>query len=88
MFLKGPSRATRTPASLSGGRRGDSELTPIEIPADQQGAWRVEEEFINAIRGIEPVTHTSFFDGVKYMEFTDAVTISAQTGQKVRLPLI
>ena len=88
LFLKGPSRATRTPASLTGGRRGDSELTPIEIPADQQGAWRVEEEFINAIRGIEPVTHTSFFDGLKYMEFTDAVTISAQTGQKVRLPLI
>jgi hypothetical protein len=48
----------------------------------------VEEEFINAIRGIEPVTHTSFFDGVKYMEFTDAVTMSAQTGQKVQLPLI
>jgi hypothetical protein len=47
----------------------------------------VEEQFINAIKGIEPVTHTSFFDGVKYMEFTDAVTISAQTGQKIQLPL-
>ncbi|MCH2314375.1 MAG: hypothetical protein MK411_10310, partial [SAR202 cluster bacterium] len=68
--------------------RGDSELTPIEIPADQQGAWRVEEEFINAIRGIEPVTHTSFFDGVKNIEFTHALTNTAQTGQKVPLPQI
>ena len=73
--------------TLRAGRRGDSELSVIGIPAEKQGEWRVEEEFINAIRGIEPVTHTNFFDGVKYMEFTDAVTISMQTGERVSLPL-
>ena len=73
--------------TLRVGRRGDSELSVIGIPAEKQGEWRVEEEFINAIRGIEPVTHTNFFDGVKYMEFTDAVTISMQTGERVTLPL-
>ena len=73
--------------SLRGGRRGDTELSAIEVPVDKQGSWRVEEEFISAIRGLEPVTHTSFEDGVRYMEFTDAVTISAQSGQTVYLPL-
>ena len=47
----------------------------------------MEEEFISAIRGREEVTHTSFEDGVKYMEFTEAVTRSAQTGKAVSLPL-
>jgi len=73
--------------TLSGGRRGDDQLSEIEIPPEKQGAWRVEEEFINAIRGIEPVTHTSFEDGVKYMEFTEAVTRSAESGARVYLPL-
>jgi predicted dehydrogenase len=59
----------------------------MNIAADKQGKWRVEEEFVNAIRGQEKITHTSFDDGVKYMEFTEAVTRSAQTGQAVSLPL-
>ena len=47
----------------------------------------MEDEFINAIRGLEPVTHTSFDDGVRYMEFTEAVTLSAESGERVHLPL-
>ncbi len=43
----------------------------------------MEEEFINAIRGREKITHTTFEDGVRYMEFTDAVTKSAASGQAV-----
>ncbi len=72
---------------LYGGRKGDGQLSEIDIPSDKQGAWRVEEEFINAIRGIEPVTHTNFEDGVRYMEFMEAVTRSWQAGEKVHLPL-
>ena len=72
---------------VSGARRGDNALNQIEIPLENRGAWRVEEEFINAIRGIEPVTHTNFADGLKYMQFTDAVTESLKTGDMVRLPL-
>ncbi len=71
---------------VSGARRGDDALSQIEIPPENRGAWRVEEEFINAIRGIEPVTHTNFTDGLKYMQFTDAVTESVKTGNMVRLP--
>ncbi|MFQ5934024.1 MAG: hypothetical protein ACE5KI_05220, partial [Dehalococcoidia bacterium] len=73
--------------TLTGGRRGELELREIPVPPEKQGSWRVEEEFINAIRGLEKVTHTTFEDGVKYMEFTEAVARSAQTGQALSLPL-
>ncbi|MBI4337882.1 MAG: Gfo/Idh/MocA family oxidoreductase [Chloroflexi bacterium] len=71
--------------ALYGGRRGDKEMRPIEVPAEKQGRWRVEEEFINAVRGIEKVKYTTFEDGVKYMEFTEAVARSAATGKAVGL---
>lgn len=72
---------------LFGGRRGDAQLTEIEIPENERGGWRVEEEFVNAIRGKEKITHTSFEDGVKYMEFTEAALRSAAEGRTVVLPL-
>lgn len=72
---------------LHGGRRGDATLREIEIPAGERGGWRVEEEFVNAIRGLEAVTHTSFEDGVKYMEFTEAALRSAAEERTYALPL-
>ena len=72
---------------LFGGRRGDSALMEIPVPVQKQQSWRVEEEFVNAIRGLEPVQLTTFEDGVAYMEFTEAVTRSARTGRAVHLPL-
>jgi predicted dehydrogenase len=66
---------------VSGGRRGDKELREIPIPAEQRIGWRVEEEFVNAIRGREKIARTGFEDGVRYMEFTDAVSRSAASGQ-------
>ena len=73
---------------LSGGRRQRSKgLAPIRVPAKKIGGWRVEEEFVNAIRGKEPVTHTDFATGVRYMEWTDAVTRSLRTQETVALPL-
>ncbi len=73
-------------ARLSGARKADKELAAIEIPAHERGEWRVEAEFIGAIRGQERVRLTSFEDGVRYMEFTDAVHISARDGRTVPLP--
>jgi predicted dehydrogenase len=72
---------------LYGGQRGDTELNEIAIPPEQAGGWRVEQEFVNAIRGQEMITHTSFEDGVKYMEFTEAVARSMALGMAVALPL-
>ena len=72
---------------LYGGQKDDAELTEIDIPDAEVGGWRVEEEFVNAIRGNEVITHTDFDTGVKYMEFTEAVTRSMQSGTAITLPL-
>ena len=73
--------------ALFAGKPGKAELEPIEIDPAKRGAWRVEEEFINAIRGKERVTHTDFSTGVKYMEWTTAVSQSLHQGRAVALPL-
>jgi len=72
---------------LYGGKRGDARLEEIIIPPEQQGRWRVEEQFVNAIRGKEAITHTTFEDGVKYMEFTEAAVRSMASGKSIPLPL-
>ena len=73
--------------NVYGGKRGDPGLSEIENPESMQASWRVEEEFANAIRGTETITRTPFDVGLHYMEWTEAVTRSAQTGQAVALPL-
>lgn len=73
--------------TLLGGKRGDDALQEIEIPDEDRGAWRVEEEFINAIIGVEKVTHTPFDVGLKYMEFTEAVNRSMAEEKTFSLPL-
>ncbi len=69
------------------GRRGDTQLTEVPNPPEEQAVWRVEEEFANAIRGKEQITMVPFETGTHYMEWTEAVVRSAQTGQAVYLPL-
>jgi predicted dehydrogenase len=73
--------------ALSAGKRGQGTLEPMEIDPAKRGGWRVEEEFVNAIRGRERVTHTDFFTGVKYMEWTTAVSRSLREERAVILPL-
>jgi predicted dehydrogenase len=73
---------------LWSGRRGDDALKPVKIAPEKVGAWRVEEEFINAVRGTEAVTHTDLVTAVKYMEWSDAVCQSLNTGETVHLPRI
>jgi hypothetical protein len=74
--------------TLYGGQRADDSLQEIEISPAEAGSWRVEEEFINSIQGIEKITHTDFRTGAKYMEFTEAVTRSMQSGHVIALPLL
>ena len=73
---------------LLGGRRDDAQLQEIIIPAEEEGRWQVEEDFIEAVRGKAPVRLTTFQEGVRYMEFTEAVFRSRQTGQAIALPLV
>lgn len=67
------------------GAAGDEQLRLAKIPQELAGGWRVEAEFIGAIRGEEPVRFTTFDDGLAYMRFTEAVTQSGQSGQPVEL---
>jgi predicted dehydrogenase len=64
-----------------------AQMQEIAIPAEKAGAWRVEEEFVQAIREGTPVSMTDFATGVQYMEFTEAVVRSAERGEAVELPL-
>lgn len=71
---------------VSIGRREDRSLHELEVPPEKAGGWRVEAEFINAVRGLEPVQFTDFATGVRYMEFTEAVANSAVSGSAVDVP--
>jgi predicted dehydrogenase len=62
-------------------------LDEIRIPEEKEGGWRVEAEFVEAIRTGKPIRFTDFSAGVKYMEFTEAVARSAQRGEPIELPI-
>lgn len=80
------------PATVSMARCGDSSFHTVAIPPVPADAlpngWRVEQEFIDAIRGMSPIKRTTFEDGVRYMEFTQAVHESALNQKSISLPLI
>lgn len=69
------------------GHRGDDQLTEMPNPAEDQAIYRVEEQFTNAVRGTDQVDMVAFETEVHYMEWTEAVVRSAQTGQEVYLSL-
>ena len=69
------------------GYHSHSELKELDIAPETRGSWRVEAEFIGAIRGEEPVKYTTFADAARYMEFTEAVSQSVAQQQSVSLPL-
>ena len=60
----------------------------VHIAEERKNSWRVEEEFVGAIRGTEKIRFTDFQKGLHYMEVTEAVTRSLQSGAVVKLPLL
>ncbi|HUB65878.1 MAG TPA: Gfo/Idh/MocA family oxidoreductase [Candidatus Methylacidiphilales bacterium] len=71
---------------IFGGRRGDKELRQLAIPPEFESAWTVEKDFIDAVvAGGHP--EPSFETGVQYLEFTEAINLSARGGHAVELPL-
>lgn len=72
---------------LFGGTSSDKSVSEISIPSEQRIGWRVEQEFVSAIRGKESITRTNFQDGVLYMEFTEAVARSLEERRTIDLPL-
>lgn len=63
------------------------ELKEVQILPGQAGKWRVEEEFINTIRGLEDIEYTTFTTGVEYMKFIQAVNESFNgDGERITIP--
>lgn len=72
--------------TLALGTIDEDTLAPVDIPAEQKGHWRVERDFVDAIRESAPVTLTTFEDGWRYMAFTQAVEESRQSGALKTVP--
>lgn len=68
---------------LWGGQKGATAFSSIPIPPEEADSWRVEADFVAAIRGEAPVRLTTFADGVRYMAFTEAVHLSRTRGAAV-----
>ena len=65
---------------------GDAELAVLDVGADEVREQTTDREFIEAIQTGSPISPT-FEDGVRYMEFCEAVALSAAEGRPVSLPL-
>jgi predicted dehydrogenase len=62
------------------------EMEEIPIPKEKERAWRVEEDFVDAIRKGTAIQFTDFATGLAYMEFTEAVALSAERGEAIDIP--
>jgi predicted dehydrogenase len=73
---------------VSFGAPGEA-LQRIEVPIEWQRDWRVERDFIDAVRaarqGASWSVDPDFHDGLKYMKKVEAVHESANTGRRIRL---
>ena len=69
------------------GATGDAgEPAPMVVSAEEERSQTTDREFIDAIRRGVAVSPT-FEEGLRYMEFCEAVALSAHSGSAVRLPL-
>jgi predicted dehydrogenase len=71
---------------IYGGRLGEKNAVEIEIPHELEQHWRVEEDFIAAVRSpgaIQP--QPSFAQGVQYMRVVQAVADSVAQQREVEI---
>ncbi len=73
------------------GKTGEP-LKPAEVPEQLMCSWQVESSFIAAVRaaraGVPPQQRRvspDFVEGLKYMKKVEAIHLSAQTGQAVKV---
>ena len=70
---------------LAGMTEGKTRMHPIELPVAEQRDRTMDAEFIQAIREGTPVS-PDFAEGVRYMEFCEAVAQSIHEGRRVSMP--
>jgi predicted dehydrogenase len=71
---------------LVGAKAGDADLAPLAIPPELDNTWRVEEEFVQLVRGEIDEPSFTFDDGVVNMEYLEAAYYAATEGRRVTLP--
>ena len=72
---------------LLGGRKDDDALAPLDVPAEYEGSWAVEEEFVRLVRGEIDEPELGFYAGVKNIEFLEAAHRSMAEECWIDLPL-
>jgi predicted dehydrogenase len=70
---------------LAGMTEGETEMHPIEMPVAERRDRTMDAEFIEAIRNGTPVS-PDFAEGVRYMEFCEAVAQSIYEGRSISMP--
>jgi predicted dehydrogenase len=71
---------------IQGATAGDERLRPIPIPSEEERFQDTDAQFVQAILERSPVS-PDFEEGLRYMEFCEAVALSVKTGAAVTLPL-
>ncbi len=68
------------------GRPGDRTPEPLKLPPDLEGGWRVEDDFLAAVRSRGRVRpHPDFEEGVRYMRVVQAVADSRRRNQWIEI---
>ncbi len=67
----------------------DGSWEPVPIPEHERTPWTAEADFVRSILEDRPIPYPNptFADGLRYMEFTEAVFRSVEQGVTVNLPL-
>jgi predicted dehydrogenase len=70
--------------AVEAGKVGDRELHVVELPSELETEWRVEEDFLAAVKSKGRVRpHPNFEDGVRYMRVVQAVSDSRSRNEWV-----
>lgn len=68
------------------GKNSDSGLHELVLQPEEERQWTAEVDFIQAIREGRRTVEPTFWDGLKYMEMTEAIFRSIETGKAIDLP--
>lgn len=72
--------------TITAGRPDAAALREVPVSDAEAREWTVEADFIAAVREGRRDPEPSFWDGLKYMELTDAACRSAAERRAVALP--
>src|SRR5205809_8099371 len=71
---------------MQAGKVGDRALHVVDIPAELEGEWRVEEDFLAAVKSKGRVRpHPNFEEGLRYMRVVQAVADSRARNEWVSI---